>query len=363
MDTTRILLVDDDLGLLQALPHMVALRLHGVQVDTSDSAQGALEQLQDHDYDVIVTDIKMPGMDGLELLAKIQAMRPEIPTLLITGHGEQTLVIQALRGGAYDFIQKPIDRVYFTAALQRAIQTRQLRRQVQEQQQALALQAQSLEHLVQERTHELLAANRAMEGLVHDVLDISLIETNRFVLHRTRCNLVELCQHLLAEYMANADFTLTFECRETLIEAELDRDRMSRVFSNLLSNARRFSPKGSPITIRLQKAGEKAIFIVRDMGGGIADDVLPHIFKPFYRLPDDEVEAGSRAALGLELYISQKIVERHGGHIEVQSIPGSGTTFSVVLPLSADPTAESGDDTPLAVPEPSLFPPPPWLVS
>jgi len=68
----------------------------------------------------------MPGMDGLALLVKIQELRQNTPTLLITGHGDHSLAIQALRGGAYDFIQKPIDRDYFVAALRRAVQTHQL---------------------------------------------------------------------------------------------------------------------------------------------------------------------------------------------------------------------------------------------
>ena len=78
---------------------------------------------------------------------KIQELRPDTPTLLITGHADQALVIQALRNGAYDFIEKPIDRVYFVAALHRAIQARQLRRQVQGQQQALEQHALMLEQL------------------------------------------------------------------------------------------------------------------------------------------------------------------------------------------------------------------------
>src|SRR3989442_15669010 len=137
VDKSYILIVDDDTALLQALPHTLSLRISGVQVDTSASTQGALELIQAHDYDVIVSDIKMPGMDGLALLAQIQALRPETPTLLITGHGEHDLAIQALRGGAYDFIQKPIDRDYVVAALRRAIQTHQLRRQVRDHQRAL----------------------------------------------------------------------------------------------------------------------------------------------------------------------------------------------------------------------------------
>ena len=156
---SQILLVDDDVALLQALPQALLLRIDDVQIDTCDSALEALEQIQEHDYDAIVSDIKMPGMDGLALLEKIQELRPETPTLLITGHGEHELAVQALRGGAYDFIQKPIDRDYVVAALYRAIQTHQLRRQVREHQRALELHAQSLERVVQNRTQELVQAN------------------------------------------------------------------------------------------------------------------------------------------------------------------------------------------------------------
>src|SRR5260370_10309926 len=136
--TPYIINGDGDGERLQELPQVITLHNHGVKVDTSDSAPGALEQIQDHDYDAIVSDIKMPGMNGLELLTKLQELRPEIPALLITGHADQDLIIQAVRSGAYDFIQKPIDRVYFMTALHRASQIRHVRRQVKEHQQALA---------------------------------------------------------------------------------------------------------------------------------------------------------------------------------------------------------------------------------
>src|SRR5215469_7888665 len=159
MNQSYILIVDDDAALLQALPHALYLRMQDLKIDTSDSAPAAFELIQEHDYDAIVSDIKMPDIDGLALLEKIRELRPDTPTLLITGHGEHDLAIQALRGGAYDFIQKPIDRDYLVAALQRAVQTRQLRRQVIEQQLALELHARSLERMVQKRTQELVEAN------------------------------------------------------------------------------------------------------------------------------------------------------------------------------------------------------------
>ncbi len=400
MDKAHILIVDDDTALLEALPQALYLRLEEVKVDTCDSAQAAIEQIGEYEYAAIVSDIKMPGMDGLALLAKIQELRPDTPTLLITGHGEHDLAVQALRGGAYDFIQKPIDRDYLVAALQRAIQTYQLRRKVKVQQLALELHARSLERMVQQRTKELVEANaakdkflsivshelktpltslkgmtqlfrrqveradaaqivsmgladmersiRRMEVLVNDLLDSSLIETNMFVLHRKRCDLVELCRHLIDEYTAGYGPALTFEVPGEPIEVEVDADRISQVILNLLSNARKYSPKGSPITITLQQAGYEATASVRDMGVGIPPETLPNIFEQFYRVPGVEVQDGPHTGLGLGLYISRKIVERHGGHIDVQSVPGQGSTFSIVLPMFVDPTADNTDAAQLA---------------
>src|SRR5687768_16565657 len=135
---SRVLLVDDDDALLEALPTALRMRMADVTVDTCDSAVRALDYIDRTDYDAIVSDIKMPGMDGLALLGEVKVRRPETPTLLITGHGEHDLAVEALRGGTYDFIQKPIDRDYFVASLRRAIRTRQLARQVEQHQIALA---------------------------------------------------------------------------------------------------------------------------------------------------------------------------------------------------------------------------------
>ncbi len=400
VDKPQILIVDDDTALLQALPQTLSLRFIGVQADTSDSAQGALELIQEHDYDVIISDIKMPGMDGLALLAKIQELRPETPTLLITGHGEHQLAIQALRGGAYDYIQKPIDRDDLVASLQRAIQTHQLRRQVKALLQALELHALSLERLVQQRTRELTEANAAkdkflsiasheletplsslksmvqllhrqlehnnalevmsiglsdmersicrMERLMKDLLDASLIETNRFVLHRKRCDLVELCRHLIDEFTTGVGPIRTFEALGEPVEAEIDAERMSQVILTLLFHARKYSPKGSPITLTLQQIGYEATLSVRGMGVEIPSEMLSHIFEQSYRVPGIEVQDGSSSGMGLGLSIPRKIVERHGGHLDVESSPGHGSVFFIVLPLYIDPATDTIDAGKLA---------------
>ncbi len=390
----RILLVDDDAALLQALPRTLALRIAGIQVETCASAVEALQRTQQYDYDAIVSDIKMPGIDGLALLTMIKELRPETPTLLITGHGEHDLAIQALRRGAYDLIQKPIDRDYFVAALQRAIQAYHLRRQVLEQQLALERHAQSLEALIEERTRELVEANaakdeflslashelktpltslkgmvqllrrrnerkggveqtelahmersiRRMEILVDDLLNTSLLDTGMFALHLRRCDMVKLCHHILEEHIIGTDLTVTLTAPSGPMEVEMDVDRMSQVLLNLLSNARKYSPPGAPISLTLERAGDSCVIAVRDQGVGIAVDQLPYIFERFYRAPDIERQTGSSVGLGLGLYIAHKIVERHGGHIEVQSCPGCGSTFSVILPLVPDVPAYLDED-------------------
>src|SRR5204863_495843 len=137
MTPLRVLIVDDDPALLWALPETLRLRMGGVIVETANSASAALERIAAEDFDAIVTDIKMPGMDGLELLAEIRSRRPGTPTLVFTGHGENELVVGALRGGACDFIQKPIDRDYFVASLKRAIQARAKNRQSMQEHAAL----------------------------------------------------------------------------------------------------------------------------------------------------------------------------------------------------------------------------------
>jgi PAS domain S-box-containing protein len=143
----RILIVDDDEALLEALPEALRMRMNGIHIDTSPSATAALELIRDVDYDAIVSDIKLPGMDGLALLTEIKELRPGTPTLLITGHGEHDLAVQALRGGAYDFVQKPIDRDYFVASLERAIRMRRLDRQVHHQRVELERHARVLHHV------------------------------------------------------------------------------------------------------------------------------------------------------------------------------------------------------------------------
>ena len=124
----RILLVDDDPVLLQVLPETLRLRIPELTIDTCLSGLQALERLQISDFDAVISDIKMPNLDGLALLGKIQSGWPSIPVILMTGHGEEELANRGLQGGAFDFIHKPIERGAFIASVRRAIQARHVTR-------------------------------------------------------------------------------------------------------------------------------------------------------------------------------------------------------------------------------------------
>jgi len=158
MTTSQVLIVDDDPALLEALPETLRLRMDDLQVDTSDSGQAALQRIGETDYDALVVDIKMPGMDGLELLTEIKRVRPDTPTILITGHGDHDLAVQALRSGAEDYVTKPIDRDYFVTALNRAIECHRLSREVLANRRELLRHTEELEACVRERTVEVREA-------------------------------------------------------------------------------------------------------------------------------------------------------------------------------------------------------------
>ena len=124
----RILLVDDDPAMTEALAQ--ALPQKGYEATTRESADEALELLEGEDFDVVVTDLNMQGMNGLELCERIVANRPDIPVVVITAFGSLETAVAAIRAGAYDFVTKPFETKTLALALERAVQHRALRDEV-----------------------------------------------------------------------------------------------------------------------------------------------------------------------------------------------------------------------------------------
>ena len=163
----ELLVIDDDVRLLRALGELLRSSSIGAAVSTASSAEAALALVNEHDYDAIVSDIRMPRMDGLTLMGKIHERRPDTPILLMTGQGDHGLGVQALNAGAYAFIPKPIDTDIFLAWLSRAIHVRALSRDVQEKTRRLQRHTEILEQAVQERTAHLQAALEALKTAQH----------------------------------------------------------------------------------------------------------------------------------------------------------------------------------------------------
>jgi len=120
--TREILLVDDDAGLLEVLPQTIEYHLAQVRVTACDSAEAALRHIHSGQYDLIITDLNMPGMKGLEFTRHVKALCPDTAVLIITAHGDGDVQREAERAGADGFIRKPFDRNQVTVAVEQALQ-------------------------------------------------------------------------------------------------------------------------------------------------------------------------------------------------------------------------------------------------
>jgi signal transduction histidine kinase len=380
----RVLIVDDDPALLRALPETLEIRMGAIEIDTADCADLALARIAETDYDAIVSDIKMPGIDGLVLLRRIRELRPATPTLLITGHGEHELAVQALRGGAYDLIQKPIDRDYFVAALTRAIQVRQMARIVAGQQADLERHAAELETTVQERTRELREANRmkdeflatlshelrtplnsilgwaqllrkgvldeearnraintierstkSLNQIIADLLEVSRIVTGKFKLEARPVRVNQVIEAAIDAVRPAMDakgirLQVTLDPAVGLVSG--DPSRLQQVVWNLLSNAIKFTPAGGWVGVSLIQNESSACITVSDSGEGITESFLPYVFDRFRQA--DSTFTRKHGGLGIGLAIVRHLVEMHGGAVRADSAgEGQGATFTVTIPL------------------------------
>ena len=265
MKYAQVLIVDDDPALLDALSEGLQLRINGVTVDTCESASAALERLSVTDYDAIVADIKMAGMDGLELLARIRDLRPETPTLLITGHGEHDLAVRALRGGAHDYVQKPIDRDYFVRSLSHAIERHRLSRRVAQRKQTLEKQTKELEKFLEDRAHELreLYQREAMYRA-----ELERTSTELEAARRRREELVAMIAHDLAtplttvcgyaQVLAGANVPSSKRERATAIIVS-ETTRMARLVQDLVDN-----PEQAPTGFSLQLGDSDLVDVARE---------------------------------------------------------------------------------------------------
>ncbi|HLP24236.1 MAG TPA: HAMP domain-containing sensor histidine kinase [Acidobacteriota bacterium] len=185
-------------------------------------------------------------------------------------------------------------------------------------------------------------AIRALPFNNGQALDAAALEVGRLELHRTPVDLAEIVRATLGQLESAARAkaqTLDFAAgsRDDGV-LEGDAGRLAQVVTNLVSNAIKYSPRGAPITVGLERAATTVRITVRDRGPGVAPAELPHLFKPFSRLSARPTAGESTVGLGLSL--AHDLVRLHGGTISVACPPEGGSVFTVELPIRASsPTA------------------------
>ncbi|CCH48170.1 sensor histidine kinase [Pseudodesulfovibrio piezophilus] len=371
----KVLLVDDEEGIRTVLS--VAIADAGYTVVTAENGTEALSILSREPIQLIVTDIKMPGMDGLELLQKIKKLNHEAEVIMITGHGDMHSAIESLRLGAGDFITKPLHEAALEISLERALEKIQIREQLREY-------TENLEHLVLEKSKELVEAERmaavgqTVASMSHAIKNVAGgLEGGMFVLEkglelenqeylrqgwemvrrdveRIKNLAMDLLDYakpvtitpkecdpnspakqvrdLLLSKAQNNNVELVLDMAHTLPTMRLDPKAIHECLTNLVSNAidacQDLLEGDKRVTIRTMDGGGLSVkYIVSDTGHGIAPEILTKVFNSFF------TTKGSRGT-GIGLMATKKLVKEMNGSIMANSGLGRGATFTITIPTA-----------------------------
>jgi len=380
-----LLVIDDERPFLEMLE--LSLTTEGYNVITAESGTEGLKIFREQRPKLVLTDIRMPGMDGIEVLKTIKASDNEAEVIVITGHGDMNSAIAALQHGASDFITKPIRDEVLMLSLERAknkiAMSRQLKdytENLEEKVEACALELrQAQEDLI--RNERLATIGETVAGLAHYIKNIltglrggvymvntgmakdkprmltegwAMVQRNiervgdlalsllmyskERTPERTVCRpneIVSEAVELFKERAGEHHVKLNADLDPNLKEACLDRDGMNNVLLNLISNAidaclyDTDTAKVWEVSVRTKleigaDSEEVILFEVKDNGCGMTDEVKSKLFTRFF-----STKAGRGTGLGL--LNTEKIIHEHGGEISVESQPGQGTTFAVRL--------------------------------
>lgn len=373
VDPIYFLLVDDLEGNLLSLEGL--LRRENLILLKARSGPEALEMLLQHEVDLALLDVQMPGMDGFELaeLMRGNERTRRIPIIFLTaGSADRQRRFRGYEAGAVDFLHKPIEPdilrskadVFYELALQR--------QQLSRQRDALRVYAEALKEADRRKdeflavlAHELrnplapirygleimkMSADepvsediRAMMHrqlshlvrLIDDLLDVSRISRGKINLSKESVELSEALQAALeaSRPLIEANkHTLELRSAEEPIWIFADLTRIAQVVSNLLNNAAKYTPVGGHITLSVNRDGDHVVIDVIDNGVGIPQAMLPRVFELFTQVDGDTKR--SQGGLGIGLALARQLVEMHNGTLTVASEgEGKGSTFTLRLPL------------------------------
>ena len=357
----RIVLIDDEARLLQTLARF--LEQQGHEVVRGGTFQAVEEHLRPGRFEVLITDIVMPEFDGMKVLREVvEGRQCQEPVILITGEPNLQTASEAVRRGAFDYISKPVTKDKLLEAVSRGLrhvqllrerdQARQMEMQLLKNLAALGESASVLTHEIRTPITSLRHALRAV-GEKLGVEDRVLVEEfvanlNRIermlgqtlsfakplALQRQDVAFAELLRRVVREVEtlpAFAGMSTEVHC-EAALRAHIDGQLVGEVLTNLLRNAAEACLGKGHVEIRVERAGDALHFEVLDDGPGVPIARREEIFKPFRSSKD--------YGTGIGLAFCRKVVEAHGGTLELVSRPGSGACFRVVLPqalVDADP--------------------------
>jgi len=374
----NILLVDDENDFRQIIAKR--LKRRGINVRETDGGEKALQMLEDAPVDVVIMDVKMPGMDGIECLKRIKEKYDLLEVIMLTGHADIHGGVEGIKSGAFDYLSKPIELEHLVRKIKQAFhkiqrilaekEARAFKEQVQ-QQMVVAERLVALGTMASGVAHEInnpLAVIQDSAGWLQQILEKpdmqgiprrddfnkGLERINKAVkragkitqqlLQAVKTQTTEMADPstfvevdlkklseeaitLVEPEAALKNIVIHLETKEPRLSAWTDSLQLLQVLLNLLSNSIQATEEGGRIIVRLNAAMEEAKIIVKDTGCGISKENISRIFEPFFTTK--EADQGT----GMGLYVSWGIITGLGGLISVESEVNKGTTFTITLPV------------------------------
>jgi len=377
--TTRLLILDDEATHVRALCD--TLEAEGFITVGFTEATRALSAMREQSFDLVLTDLTMPGMDGIEFLQAAREIDTNVVGIVMTGHGTIDSAVAAMKAGALDYILKPFTLRMILPVLNRALTVRSLRTenvQLRQAEETIRRMNTNLERCVQERTRELIEANRELEAFSHSVshdlraplraldgftailadqysdrLDergrgyvqrvVDAVERMRNLiedllrlshvtgteLNRRELDLSQMVRSILDELRAqDPERQVTVRVAEG-VRANADHRLLRIALENILGNAWKFTRNTAQASIEfgVEEPKDGATYFIRDNGAGFNPDYGDRLFVPFRRLHS----AAEFPGTGIGLSIVQRIMRRHGGRISASGSVGQGASFHFSL--------------------------------
>lgn len=369
-----ILVIDDDHAI--RISCRKTLEKVGFRVEAFEDGARGLEALAGLKPGLIVVDLKMPGISGLEVVRRVHEIDPEVILVVITGYATIDTAVEAMKCGAYDFLPKPFSPDELRLIVRRGLERRRLslasRRSELEREilkrrfitfvshqlhTPLVAVHQYLSVLQQLENTENAAAKREewfnrclrrieeMQTLIRDWLTVAKAESRTLSKERVSLDLKPVISAVMDTYKELA------AAEDVSLEAQLpaepclvcgDRNCFNVLFDNLIVNAIKYNKPGGKVVVRAELLNGEVVVAVSDTGVGIPDKYRQLLFQEFFRVGAEEGKKTPGTGLGLA--ICKKIVSEMGGSIEVESEVNVGSTFRVRLLKDRGPAGGAGAD-------------------